>query len=410
MSSPDARLWRPTWAQAVSDFRGEDDEPGFVDVTARMTVPASLGGDAVRAELSNRFGDEPVRIGRGAVGVGDHFVEVGFGGRPFTVIPAGESRWTDPIEMTIQHSDEVVVDVYLPEPTPYATAAGFRFDRSRPGDFVGSLEFPFEGSPPEAMDETRETREFPAPNTGAGLESAGTGWSLPSGGPFLRTIEVAGLVPSAVIVALGGSSTAMGWPQFTAALLPADAGIAVVNRGIPGNRIRLDAPESTPSWGRAGLSRFDEDVLGTTGVTHVVIAYNSNDWGLPGRITSAAEMPSLAQMIDGYQELVHRSEEAGLEVILATITPLAPEMVADPDRETLREALNGWIRTSGHEFADFDAAIRSETDPSRLNAEYAAPDNAHPSINGQKRLASAMVDTLARLRLGPASFGPGGSR
>jgi hypothetical protein len=25
---------------------------------------------------------------------------------------------------------------------------------------------------------------------------------------------------------------------------------------------------------------------GTHGVTHLVIAYNSNDWGLPGRITS----------------------------------------------------------------------------------------------------------------------------
>jgi hypothetical protein len=37
------------------------------------------------------------------------------------------------------------------------------------------------------------------------------------------------------------------------ALLPAEAAIAIVNRGICGNRIRLDAPPSTPSWGRSGL-------------------------------------------------------------------------------------------------------------------------------------------------------------
>ncbi len=95
--------WQPTWTQAMTDFRGEDDEPGFDDVTVRMTVPASVGGTAVRAELSNRFGDEPIRIGRGALGVGDQFVAVTFDGQPSVQILAGESRWTDPAELTVRH-------------------------------------------------------------------------------------------------------------------------------------------------------------------------------------------------------------------------------------------------------------------------------------------------------------------
>jgi lysophospholipase L1-like esterase len=186
----------------------------------------------------------------------------------------------------------------------------------------------------------------------------------------------------------------MGWPQYTSALLPADARTAVVNRGIAGNRIRLDAPPPTPSWGRAGLSRFDEDVLGTHGVTHLVIAYNSNDWGLPGRITPLDEMPTLDQLIAGYRELINRAQAAGLTVILATVTPLSPELAADPSREGIRLAVNHWIRTTGHECADFDAAIRSETDPSRLEGKYAAPDHTHPNVNGEKRLAQAMVEAL----------------
>lgn len=189
----------------------------------------------------------------------------------------------------------------------------------------------------------------------------------------------------------------MGWPQCAAALLPSDANIAIVNRGISGNRIRLDAPPQTPSWGRSGLSRFDEDILQTHGVTHVVIAYNSNDWGLPGRITPIEEMPTVEQLIAGYQELIDRAQAAGLQVILATITPLAPELLADPDREDLRLALNDWICASGNEFVDFDAAIRSETDPSRLGTKYAAPDNTHPNVTGEKRLARAMLSTIARL-------------
>jgi lysophospholipase L1-like esterase len=392
-TTDDDTSWQSAWTQAMSDFRGEDDEPGFDDVTVRMTVPASIGGSHIRAELSNRFGDEPVRIGRGAIGVNDQFVEVAFAGESSTEIPAGESTWTDPAELTVRHGDEVVIDLYLPEPTPYATAAGFRFDRSTPGDFAGSLPFPLEGSTPEEID---ESREFPAANTGTEPEPDGTAWSLPPGGPFLRTIEVSGIKARAVIVALGGSSTAMGWPQYTASLLTADARIAVVNRGISGNRIRLDAPQSTPSWGRAGLSRFDEDVLGTAGVTHVVIAYNSNDWGLPGRVTSVDEMPTVEQLTDGYQELIECAKAAGLLVILATITPLAPELLADRDREDIRLELNDWIRTSGHLFVEFDAAIRSEADPARLEAKYAAPDDTHPNINGEKRLAQAVVDTLSR--------------
>jgi lysophospholipase L1-like esterase len=386
--------WAPTWTQAMTDFRGEDNEPPFNDVTVRMTVPASIGGSHVRAELSNRFGDEPVQIGRGAVGVGAQSFEVAFDGQRSIEIPPGETRWTDPVELTVHPGDEVVVDLYLPQLTPYATAGGFSFDRSTPGDFAGSREFPLEGSTTEEVD---DSREFPAAHTGTKSEPDGTGWSLPSGGPFLRTIEVAGAETKAVVVCLGASSTAIGWPQYAATLLPAEAGIAVVNRGISGNRLRLDAPQSNPSWGRAGLSRFDEDVVGTHGVTHAVIAYNSNDWSLPGRVTPLDEMPSLAQLIDSYQELIARAEAAGLRMILATITPLAPELLADPDREGVRAALNGWIRTSGHEFVDFDVAIRSKTDPSRLEDKYAAPDHTHPNVNGEKRLAQWMVEVLVRL-------------
>lgn len=387
----DGLRWQPTWTQAMTDFRGEDDEPGFDDVTVRMTVPASLGGSRARVELSNRFGDDPVRIGRAAIGVGDRFVEVTFDASPSTAIPVGESRWTDPVALTVQHGDEVVVDVYLPEPTPYATAAGFRLDRSLRGDFAGSRPFPLEGSTPQAVD---ASREFPAANTGTEAEPDGTGWSLPAGGPFLRAVEVAGVEASAVVVCLGSSSTAMGWPQYAAGLIPADARVAVVNRGISGNRVLLDAPRRTPSWGRAGLNRFDDDVLGTAGATHVVIAYSSNDWGLPGRVTPADEMPTVEQLIDGYRQLVDRARTAGLRVILATVIPLGPELAVDAGREGFRAALNEWIRTSGHELVDFDAAIRSETEPARLDDRYAAPDHTHPNVNGQKRLAEAAVEVF----------------
>ena len=231
----DGKRWQPAWTQAMTDFRGDDEEPPFDDVTVRMAVPASIGGSHVRAELSNRFGDESVLVGRGAITVGERSLDIAFDARCSTEIPAGESRWTDPIELTAKHGDDVVVDLYLPRRTPYATANGFTFERSTPGDFVGSREFPLHGSSLEGID---ESRELPASNAEAGSAPDGTGWSLPPGGPFLRTIEVLGVEPNAVMVCLGSSSTAMGWPQYTAACFPQR----------PGSRSSIEASRETGSF------------------------------------------------------------------------------------------------------------------------------------------------------------------
>lgn len=377
----DGPRWQAAWTQAMTDFRGDEENQPFADVTVRLTVPASLGGSSVRAELSNRFGDEPVLIGRGAISAGGPWLDIAFDEQPSAEIPAGQSRWTDPIDLAVRHGDQISADLYLPELTPYATANGFRFQRSTaPGDLAGS-------------------REFPAPDTGTGLAPAGRGWSLPSGGPFLRAIEVAGPAARAVIVGLGASITTMGWPQLTAALLPADARISVLNRGIPGNRLRFDAPPGHASWGRSGLSRFDDDVLGTAGVTHVVLAYASNDIGLPGEFAPLRELPSAAQQIGAYQQLIDRARAAGLAVILATVTPMPPEQGDDPGRERIRVAVNDWIRASGIEFADFDEVLRSDAAPSRIAAEYDVGDHQHPNVTGENRLAEAMAGAIGRLVL-----------
>ena len=112
-------------------------------------------------------------------------------------------------------------------------------------------------------------------------------------------------------------------------------------------------------------------------------------------------MPTVEQLIAGYEELIQRARAAGLDVILATVTALAPELLGgtDPDREGIRAALNTWIRSAGNEVLDFDAAIRANTEPTRLEAKYAAPDDTHPNIDGEKRLASVAVDALTRIIL-----------
>jgi lysophospholipase L1-like esterase len=131
----------------------------------------------------------------------------------------------------------------------------------------------------------------------------------------------------------------------------------------------------------------------------VVLAHASNDIGLPGEFAPLRELPSAAQQIGAYQQLIDRACAAGLGVILATITPMAPEQGDDPGREQIRVAVNNWIRTSGLEFADFDETIRSAAAPARIAAEYDAGDHQHPNVTGENRLAQAMAGAIARLPL-----------
>lgn len=381
----DDLFWQPTWTQAMTDFRGKDEEPPFEEISVRMAVPASIGGSHIRAELSNRFGDEPVLIGRDAITIGGRAVSITFGAEHSTQTPAGQSQWTDTVALVVNQSDDLWLDLYFPE-RPMRRPTGLHFNARSLATSWDRINFK-RSAPSPRLTPTEWVGRSPRRSFSADHRSC----SLPGA----RSDRM-----------FGQFKHGNGMPQFTRALLPADARISVANRGIAGTRLRFDAPPMHRSWGRSGLSRFDEDVLGTRGVTHVVIAYNSNDLGLPGRVTSVDEMPSVSEMIESYQQLIDRAQAAGLQVILATITPLAPELLEDVGRESIRLSLNDWIRNSGRAFADFDAAIRADTEPSRLAAEYAAPDNTHPNVNGQKRLAQTMVELLERRRLFPAKRWP----
>lgn len=383
-------VWRPTWTQVVSDYRGEDYEAPFENATVRMTLPGSIGGRQVHLELSNRYSDAPVRLGHVAVGSAGVFADVTVDGVPAVTLPAGGTVWTDPVDLPVAEGADVVVEVYLPEHTPYATAGGFLYE-SFDGDQAGTSE---PSAPAPASDSTAENegREFPAANTDAADDDIG--WSLPAGGPFLRSIEVRSGDARAIVVALGSSSKAMGWPQYATSNL---SGVAVLNRGISGNRLLRDAPPATPSWGPAGLSRFGDDVLATHAATHLVIAFNNNDWSLPGRVTPIDELPTVDDLTAAYGDLISRAEQADLVVLLATMAPLSPEQRDDAQRETIRAGLNSWIRTSGYPVIDFDAAVRDDTTPRALNPAYAAPDNTHPNVAGERLLGQVAATAIERV-------------
>ena len=207
-----------------------------------------------------------------------------------------------------------------------------------------------------------------------------------------------------VIVAFGDSITegigppgSIRWPDVLRTRLAAstDGGtIAVVNRGISGNRLLRD------ELGPAGLKRFDRDVLAQRGVAWVIVQIGINDLGFPGSAEPGAPRVTAQQLIDGYQQLVGKARAAGLRVYGCTLLPFegAEAGFYASDKEPVREAVNAWIRSPGTFDAviDFDRVLRDPDHPARMLPAYDTGDHLHPGDRGQQALGDGVDLRLFR--------------
>ena len=192
------------------------------------------------------------------------------------------------------------------------------------------------------------------------------------------------------IVALGDSTTA-GTPGYLSPLEAPPSGKGdvtsqyawwlqnahpewdVLNRGINGERTDQIA------------ARFGRDVLEAAPLIVIIIAgVNDVYQGLPA-----------AHAIDHLCEMYSRALGAGIEVIAGSILPFN---TATPDQNARMREVNGWIRRhatneSRIDFVDTRRSVCDHTNPEHL---FDSPDGLHPSSEGYRRVAAALVPTLER--------------
>ena len=129
---------------------------------------------------------------------------------------------------------------------------------------------------------------------------------------LLTRVEVMAPEQVGAIVAFGdsitdgtGSTPDMNkrWPDRLAERLmaqPGNAKMAVLNAGIGGNRL---LSEGTFNAGINALARFERDVLGQSGVTHVIVLEGIND------ISNARQnpTPTAEDLIAIHKQLIERA-------------------------------------------------------------------------------------------------------
>ena len=177
------------------------------------------------------------------------------------------------------------------------------------------------------------------------------------------------------------------WPDFLARRLARhNRPFSVVNAGISGNRLRLDA--LTPVFGPNALARLDGDVLAVPGVATAIVLEGINDIGQP-------PPGSPGEVIASLRQVVLRLRLAGLRVLVGTLTPsggYAVTTYGSAEANARRVAVNRWIRASGLPAGviDFDAAVRDPSRPSRLRSAYDSGDHLHPNARGYGRMGAAV--------------------
>jgi lysophospholipase L1-like esterase len=381
---------------------------GATTQTIRSIVKPDLWGNRMRIRFSNVFGSKPLTLDAVTVGLqeyGSHALKgtitrVTFSGAHSVAIPAGQERWSDSIKLAwVKGADDPVVQ-----------GRNLAISYSIPGD-SGHMTY-------HAAANT--TSFITAPNSGDHTSDVSgfaylyttTSWF------FLDALDVLASRDTVVVCALGdsitdGTHTTLNtndrWSDVLSRRLHDAYGskVSVVNEGIGGNRV-VNPVIANATAGPAAVDRLDRDVLGLSGLTHVVWLEGINDLG--------AAHPTV-DIIAGYKNVVGRLHAKGIKVYGATMTSALglnnpaqgwdlatfPAFLASGDNgsriDADRKLLNEFIRQPGvfDGVAEFD---RATVDPStgNMKAEFVPNsqftqlpwDYLHPNHAGYNAMGMAV--------------------
>jgi lysophospholipase L1-like esterase len=349
--------------------------PNFTNQTVRMIARSSIGGRGARIHLSNAYGSGPLRIGAAHIALHDKDSSIlvasdhalMFSGKPSFTIPAGAEIVSDPVALDVPSLADLVVSVYIPgedsSPTDHFT--GLHTTYIAKGDLTAAAAF-----------------------TGATKRES---WYWLSG------IDVLAPTKTALIVAFGDSITDgatstpdmdQSWPSQLARRLAANkatAHFAIVNEGISGNRLLADG------MGVSALTRFDHDVLSEPGVKWLIVLEGINDIGFASMAGPDISLTA-DDLIAAHKQIIERAHLHGIRVAGATLTPYSGAAYYSDAGETIREAVNQWIRSSKAFDAviDFDAATQDPDHPKQIRPAYNLRDHLHPNDAGYKAMADAV--------------------
>ena len=368
--------WVGTWntAPQLVEPRNMPPEPGLSNNTLRQVVRVSIGGDSLRVRLSNEFTNESVTIQSAniALSLGDSKIDtttllpLTFEGRTSVTMDSGALITSDPFKFDLKARTDVALTVYFGETSQNLTG----HPGSRTTSFIVEGDVSTSAELSEAVKADR--------------------WYVING------IDVKVADSAASIVILGNSITdgrgsgtnkQNRWPDILSERLvnnPSTSHLSVLNQGIGGNCVLKFC------LGPSALDRFDRDVKRQAGAKWLIILEGVNDLG---GTKSAEEADMVADgLISAYQQMIDSAHSIDIKVYGGTILPITKSFYYQDFRETARQKVNEWIRTSGKFDAviDFDLTMRNPEDTLVIGSDLHDGDFLHPNEKGYQRMGESI--------------------
>ncbi len=353
--------WIATWGTAPVDFYISlaDYIPNFAvngkvspGTLLRTELTVSTAGEKLRFKFSNEYGDRDVTVASvfvaktdtsesGAV-LTDTEAALRFGGSKKLVIPAGETVWSDEVDIKTAALERLTVSMYITEETPIKTVGLFcgktYFSRAvRGNEDLGHMVNPSEVS----------------------IATGGNAYHII---PFLTAIDSYTESEAAYSAAFIGDSTLVnGVTGYISGRL-VDAGrddIGVINAGIMGNRLFYKGTGLIGNlYGDPVMDRFTRDALDITGCDRIIVKIGVNDILHPSSKSMGNDAPyvSAQEIIDGYKKLTDIAHENGKKIFFMEITPWngyvrdilgnKNDIIWKEELQEMCDEVNEWIKTN----------------------------------------------------------------
>ncbi|MBN1275927.1 MAG: SGNH/GDSL hydrolase family protein, partial [Deltaproteobacteria bacterium] len=358
--------------------------PGLNNNTLRQVVRVSIGGEQLRVRFSNEYSTSPVILKSAhiAVSTGRSAIDpetdtaLSFGGKKMTVIDPGATAISDPCHFLLKPRSDAAITVHFGVTSPDVTG----HPGSRTTSYLTTGDMVTAVTLPEAVMTDH--------------------WYM------IDSIEVLASESARAIVVIGdsitdgrgsGTNKQNRWPDELARRLQEDletSNISVLNMGIGGNCVLRDC------LGSAAITRFKNDVLEQSGVKWLIILEGINDIGQAQGEANASDVAN--KLIAAYEQMIYHAHNNGILVYGATLLPFGGSFYDDIWRESARQTVNKWIRTSRRfdDVIDLDKAIGDPENPERMLPVADTGDHLHPNETGHKMMAAAVDLDLFKIKSG----------
>lgn len=391
-SMAQAQNWSAAWQAPQGD--------AFLSVSAnqatlRQILTSHAAGSQVRLRLSNLHGKQPVSVGAVSLGAsgggalisGGAPVPVLFSGQASVVLAPGESRYSDPVRLSVHSMQRLAVSFYIPGHAVSMSRhfTGNEWVWSAPGDATGQA---------SAQGFTQNKNLL---QTSSVLIDR---LDVDAGGPSRRVVAMFGdsitdgfMGTDSGIPLLGGSEPIgqdVRFPDFLQRRADAEGVNATfVSAAISGNRM-LAGP-FLPMFGPSGLTRLTRDVSTLPGVTDAFVLLGINDLGL-------SLLPTLTgqQLKAGLRDVIARLHQSGIRVTVGTLLPSKGASFGlahgSPAVNRARQALNQWVLEGSEADAvvDFEPCMKDLSRADHLRAAYDSGDGLHPNAAGYRAMAECV--------------------